>query len=327
MVEQIRSFRDRTPQINENNFEEIALEIFRFQAAMNPVYAEYLRNIGKVPGAVTSFSAIPFLPIRFFRSHVVCTGSWTPAAVFRSSGTTGMTTSAHSIDDLSFYHAHARRIFEGHFGPLEGMNLVAVLPSYTERGDSSLVSMVDSFIQRSGSSLSGFFRPDPERITAQLDRARATGRPTVLIGVTFALLDLIAAGVDLAGITVIETGGMKGRRQEIIREELHDHLRQAQPARICSEYGMTELLSQAYALDGPVFRAPSAMRVMFREVNDPFSKLMMEGQGILMVADLANIHSCCFIETQDLGRGNYRGFEVLGRLDHSDIRGCSLLTT
>ena len=326
MVEQIRSFRDRVLQINENNFEEIALDIFRFQALGNPVYAEYLRNIGIDAGSVKAFSGIPFMPIRFFRSHRVQAGSWKPEAIFRSSGTTGMVTSSHEVDDLSFYQAHSRKIFEELFGPLQGTNLIAVLPSYTERNDSSLVAMVDWFVRCTRSSLSGFFKPDLELVSTQLDKARFSGRPTVLIGVTFALLDLVAAGVDLSGVTIIETGGMKGRRKEIIREELHALLHEARPARICSEYGMTELLSQAYALDGPVFRTPSAMRVMFREVNDPFSPPVKQGQGILMVADLANVHSCCFLETQDLGKGNESGFEVLGRVDHSDIRGCSLLT-
>lgn len=326
MVEQIRSYRDLVLQINENSFDGIALELFRFQARFNPVYAGYLNALGISPASVKEVSHIPFLPIRFFRNHQVCTGEWSPAVAFHSSGTTGMVTSTHLVDDLHYYHEHARRIFEHHIGPLAGANLIAVLPSYVERNDSSLVSMVDRFVQWTGSSFSGFFKPDPMIISARLREARETGRPTYLFGVTFALLDLVAAGIDLSGVTVIETGGMKGRRKEIIRAELHHLLDAAHPASICSEYGMTELLSQAYAVDGTHFKVPASMRVMFREVNDPFSAPSLAGQGILMVADLANVHSCCFIETQDLGRGNEAGFEVLGRVDHSDIRGCSLLT-
>lgn len=326
MVEQIRHFRDRVLQINENSFDGIALELFRFQARFNPVYAGYLGNLGVSPDSVLEASRIPFLPIRFFRNHPVCTGEWMPAAEFHSSGTTGMVTSTHLVDDLDYYHGHARRIFEREVGPLSGANLIAVLPSYVERNDSSLVSMVDQFVKWTGSSLSGFFKPDPTVVSDRISEALATGRPTILFGVTFALLDLVAAGIDFSGVTVIETGGMKGRRKEIVREELHQLLRSANPRRICSEYGMTELLSQAYAVDGTRFKTPPSMRVMFREVNDPFSPPSLTGQGILMVIDLANVHSCCFIETQDLGRGNEAGFEVLGRVDHSDIRGCSLLS-
>ncbi|MFM8347287.1 MAG: acyl transferase, partial [Bacteroidota bacterium] len=297
MVEQIRYFRDQVLQINENSFDGIALELFRFQARFNPVYAGYLSNLGVSPESVREVTRIPFLPIRFFRNLQVTTGEWRPAAAFHSSRTTGMVTSTHLVDDLSFYHDHARRIFEHQVGPLSGANLIAVLPSYVERNDSSLVSMVDQFVRWTGSALSGFFKPDPAIVSIRIREALATGRPTILFGVTFALLDLVSAGIDLSGVTVIETGGMKGRRKEIVREDLHNILRSARPDRICSEYGMTELLSQAYAVDGRNFTAPPSMRVMFREVNDPFSVPSPTGQGILMVADLANVHSCCFIET------------------------------
>ena len=326
MLGRVRYFREQILQINENNFDEIAMGIFRYQAEANPVYAAYLRNIGVAPADVTTFSGIPFLPIRFFRSHTVKTGAWNAATVFRSSGTTGMVTSVHQVDDEDFYRQHARSIFQQFFGPVSGMNIIAVLPSYTERNDSSLVHMVDWLVQCSGSPVSGFFPPDPGVVADQLSRARASGAPTVIVGVTFALLDLVASGIDFSGVTVLETGGMKGRRKEIIRDELHELLQKAGPSRICSEYGMTELLSQAYALDGNLFRTPPSMRVMFREVNDPFAVPAIEAQGILLVADLANVHSCCFIETQDLGRGEKGGFEVLGRVDHSDVRGCSLLS-
>ena len=326
MLERIRFFREQVLQINENNFDEIALGIFRYQAAENPVYAGYLKQLGIAPESVSGFEQIPFLPIRFFRSHQVRTGKWHAETVFRSSGTTGAVTSVHQVDDADYYRRHSLSIFNRFFGLVEDINLIAVLPSYTERGDSSLVHMVDWLVRCSGSPVSGFFPPDPQVVSGQLERARSSGRPTVVIGVTFALLDLAAAGIDFSGVTIIETGGMKGRRKEIIREELHELLQAGHPSRICSEYGMTELLSQAYAMDGRLFRTPPSMRVMFREINDPFSGSADRGQGIILVADLANVHSCCFIETQDLGKGENGGFEVLGRVDHSDVRGCSLLS-
>ena len=208
---------------------------------------------------------------------------------------------------------------------LSGAHLIAVLPGYTERPDSSLVAMVDHFIKLTGSPHSGFCLHDRDALRRRLASAREAGGQVLLWGVTFALLDLIENGVDLSGVLVMETGGMKGRRKEIIRAELHELLMNAGPAGVCSEYGMTELLSQAYSINGSVFHPPPSMRVVFREANDPFR--WTDGHGVINVIDLANIHSCCFIETEDLGRAVDGGFEVLGRLDQSDLRGCNLMVS
>ncbi len=231
--------------------------------------------------------------------------------------------SEHGLDDVSFYHKHAAQIFESMVMPLSGAHVLAVLPGYDDRPDSSLISMVAHFMKLSGSPWSGFCLNNRVELSRRLDLSRKDGKPVILFGVTFALLDLVESGMDLSGVLVIETGGMKGRRKEIIRDELHEQLRQARPAGILSEYGMTELLSQAYSRDGGPFVAPHCLKIMIREVNDRLTPAT--GAGVVHVIDLANIHSCCFIETEDIGRIVPGGFQVLGRLDHSDLRGCNLL--
>lgn len=324
-MEEIQKFRERILQINENNFDPIALELFKFQALRNPVYREYLSHINADPDAIHDISEIPFLPIRFFKSHMVKTGNWSEEKIFHSSGTTLTGNSAHHVDDLRFYTAHARRYFEQVFGPLKNSNFLAVLPSYQERDDSSLVFMADDFIRHSDSDLSGFYLNDLNQLAQILAVCRSQQKPAFLLGVTFALLDLIQEGIDLSGVIIIETGGMKGRRKEIIRSELHEILMRGNPRSICSEYGMTELLSQAYATGNEWFRPAPAMKVLVKEINDPFQIARPGAAGILNVIDLANVHSCAFIETQDLARKQGNLFEVLGRVDNSDLRGCNLL--
>lgn len=325
-LDKIRFFRDQCLQINENNFDEIALEIFRFQASENPVYRTWMGHLGLNSGTVTSLDEIPFLPIRFFKTHQVSTGSWPIQKIFRSSGTTGMQTSSHAVDNIDFYHRHALNDFRRLLMDPSDVHFIAVLPSYTERSDSSLVSMAECLIQASGSKRSGFYSPNVKTLTPILDGCRSTGKPVILLGVTFALLQFAREGLDLGGVHVIETGGMKGRGRELTREELHLALRPLNPIAIWSEYGMTELLSQAYSMNGAPFKPSNHMRVLTREINDPYQSTEYGKTGILKIIDLANVHSCSFIETQDLGKLHADGcFEVIGRQDFSDVRGCNLL--
>lgn len=310
---------------NDSAFDEIALNLFRFQAEHNPIYKQYLTYIGVVPEDVTSLLKIPCLPIALFRSHDIKTGEWEPEVTYLSSGTTALASSRHMLPSKAFYLQHSQRIFEELFGPLKQFHVLFLLPSYLERTGSSLVDMAQHFISESHSPLSGFFLRDLDRL-ADVLRANHDGRKVLLLGVSFALLDLAEQyELDLSRCIVMETGGMKGRRPEITREELHAILKSRfRVQEIHSEYGMTELTSQAYSRGNGLFYCPSSMRVMLRELNDPFSSLAAGGQ--INVIDLANAHSCSFIETQDLGRMHNGGhFEVLGRIDASDARGCNLL--
>ena len=325
-MDKIRFFRDQCLQINENNFDEIALEIFRYQASENPLYRAWLDRLGSDLGRIKSLEEIPFLPIRFFKSQLVLTGSVSVEKIFRSSGTTGAQTSSHAVDSIDFYHEHALSEFRLQLMDPAGVHFLAVLPSYTERADSSLISMAECLIRTSGSKFSGFYSPHVKSLMPVLKDCRATGKPVILLGVTFALLQFAREGLDLSGVNIIETGGMKGRGRELTREELHQILKPLNPRSIWSEYGMTELLSQAYSLDGAPFKPSKSMKVLIREINDPFQASEQGKTGILKIIDLANVHSCCFIETQDLGKLHPDGrFEVIGRQDFSDVRGCNLL--
>ncbi len=312
---------------NDAAFSEIALRLFRFQAEHNPVYRKYLAYIGVSPGQVTDVRQAPFLPVSLFKTQQIRTGDWVPERIFTSSGTTGQATSRHAIPSQVHYLRHSQRVFESFYGPLSDFHVLCLLPSYLERTGSSLVAMADHFIRESGSSVSGFFLQDTSKLAAKLESLRGGSRKVLLLGVTFALLDLAEDfPMDLSHCVVMETGGMKGRRPEITRGELHDILKKAFSLGVIhSEYGMTELLSQAYSAGDGVFRCPPSLRVVIKEVNDPFSSKNITS-GLINVVDLANAHSCAFIETQDLGRGLEGGhFEVLGRIDASDARGCNLL--
>lgn len=306
----------------------LALSIFRWQAVHNPVYQQYVAARAVDPSQVTSLEQIPFLPISFFKQHVVKTGDWEAERWFESSGTTGSATSRHGLQDGAFYTQAAQRSFEQLYGPLSGYRVLALLPGYLERGNSSLVYMAQHFIAQSGSADSGFFLNDTDRLASLVARP-TPGLKTLLLGVSFALLDFAESHgpFDQEELIVMETGGMKGRRKEMIREELHAALRQGLGVpEVHSEYGMTELMSQAYAKGGSIFTPPAWMHVLFRDPYDPYSYLDPGKTGGINVIDLANLHSCAFIETGDLGRAVEKGqFEVLGRFDHADIRGCNLL--
>lgn len=325
-MDQISLIKSRLAQINENNFEEIALEIFKLQSRENEIYARFLKLSGSDPDKVTGLTDIPFLPIRFFKTHEVKTGKWTAQKIFRSSGTTSANYSWHHIRDLDFYLQHSEQCYLDRFGELKNTHLLALLPSYIERDDSSLVAMVNHFIKRTGSSFSGFYLGDLNVLKSTLKKALDTGNSVTVIGVTFALLDLVDSGLELSGVRLMETGGMKGRRREMIREELHLHLKKLNPTEIVSEYGMTELLSQAYTVSDCVFSPSRLMKILIRDVSDPLQAVTFGSSGIINIIDLANIDTCSFIETQDLGRLSVNGFEILGRVDFSDVRGCSLLT-
>ncbi|MBF9222371.1 long-chain-fatty-acid--protein ligase [Hymenobacter ruricola] len=323
-------FLRRLPTLNEDEFEAAALALFRHQAAHCPPYAEYLQQLGRRPAAVARLADILFLPIEFFKTHEVRTepNGWAPQELFLSSGTTLQQRSRHLVRDPALYRENAARIFEQYYGPLPGWIFLALLPSYLEQGNSSLVAMVDHFARQSGQAQPAFFLHDHAALRAALAAAKQVpNRRVMLLGVSYALLDFAAeAGPapELQGLTVLETGGMKGRRREMIREELHTELQQAfGPAGIHSEYGMTELLSQAYSLGDGRFHCPAPLRVLLRDPSDPFS-IGDRKDGAINVIDLANIDSCAFIETKDLARMHEEGgFEVLGRMDNSDVRGCN----
>lgn len=333
---------------NPHTFEELALEVFRFQAVANPVYSEYLGFLKVNPSKVDRLDKIPFLPIQFFKHHQVISDNAPVQMVFESSGTTGQITSRHYVSDLPFYEHISQKIFERFYGPLTDYHILALLPSYLERNNSSLVYMVQSFIYRSFSRESGFYLNNMDELLQklqQLSENTFTHRKVLLMGVTFALLDL-AENKDLPDyvmnlkdrLIVMETGGMKGRRKEMLREEVHSILKNRLPVdAIHSEYGMTELLSQGYSKGEGVFELPETMKILLREINDPFKSISTQintgiikektVRGGINVVDLANIDSCSFIETQDLGayQPENQKFSVIGRFDNSDVRGCNLL--
>ena len=306
---------------------DLALEVFRFQYRGNPVYKAYLDALGILPEFVRSVEQVPFLPIRFFKSHRVTTGDFREALKFESSGTTGTTPSMHFIRDAGLYKVSFLTGFEQQYGPVGKLAILGLLPSYLERQHSSLVYMVDELIRLSGHPASGFYLYDHKRLYATLLELEADKQPYILIGVSFALLDFaIEFPFPMKRGIVIETGGMKGRKEERTREEIHNSLKNAwQLPHIHAEYGMTELLSQAYSKGNGIFSCPARMRVLVRDEDDPFV-VKNEGRGILNIIDLANLYSCSFIETEDLGLLHSNAtFEVLGRVDTSEARGCSML--
>jgi len=326
-LDTFKSFRDTLYSVNEVNFEDIALRLFRFQAKNNPVYNRYLQYLKCPVEEITSIHKIPFLPIGFFKTHEVKTGEWLPHVEFTSSGTTGIATSRHAINDLSFYLNLSENIFNQFYGPASQYHFLALLPSYLERTGSSLIAMMDYLIKQSKSPHSGFYLHNHADLVNKLNSLKNTDRKIVLWGVSFALLDLAEAfELDLHNCIVLETGGMKGRRKEWIRDELHLFLtKRFNIQAIHSEYGMTELMSQAYSKGEGYYLCPPWMKVLVRDINDPFLIVNSKVGGINVI-DLANFDSCAFIETQDLGRiGQNGSFEILGRIDNSDVRGCNLL--
>lgn len=324
-----KSFESILYDSNGQSFSDIALALFRFQAAHNKIYNQYIKNLSVKPETIDSVDNIPFLPISFFKGNVIRTGEWKPVRSFTSSGTTDSIVSTHDICDVNMYLENAKRCFERFFGDISGYHILALLPSYLERMDSSLVTMIDHLIKCTRSPYSGFYLHDKEKLVRDIEKLGGGGEKKIILwGVSFALMDLAEVyKPDLSHCVVIETGGMKGRRKEITRQELHAILTKGlNTATVYSEYGMTELLSQAYTKGGERFYCPFTLQVLAREVTDPFEKGIIAETGGLNVIDLANIHSVAFIETEDLGKVYPDGsFEVLGRMDNSDVRGCNLL--
>ncbi len=313
---------------NQKTFEKAALKIFRHQHAHNKVYRAFCDLLAVNPQEVKQLESIPFLPISFFKSHSVLSDASPVVETFTSSGTTGAATSKHLVTDILLYETSFRRAFSSSYGNIEDMTILALLPSYLERNGSSLIYMVTDLIQASNKPHSGFYLNDYDALAQTLLQLDQEGENVLLIGVTYALLDLIEKHqFRLKNTIIMETGGMKGKRREMIREELHQELCNGfGVAQIHSEYGMTELLSQAYSFGEGIFECPSWMQVLIRDTEDPFCYLNNGKTGGINVIDLANYNSCSFIATQDLGKKNPNGsFEVLGRFDHSDIRGCNLM--
>ena len=309
-------------------FDQIAMYRYRDQYAHVAVYQEFCDHLGRTPERVLAVSQIPYLPISFFKTHQVLRAGADTSHYFTSSATTGMVPSKHYVPRLDVYEKSFRQGWELFYGPVENYCVLALLPSYLERTGSSLVYMAQDMIQRSGHPKSGFYLDQFKELSETLLALEASQTPTLLLGVTFALLDFSAQyPMALKHTIVMETGGMKGRGREMIREEVHQKLSEAWGgAAIHSEYGMTELLSQAYSLGGGVFSCPPWMRVNIRDTEDPLTRLPEGQSGGIDIIDFANVDSCSFISTQDLGRATGPGqFKVLGRFDHAEIRGCNLL--
>lgn len=330
--ENSRLIFQKIKEIERHDFESVALEVFRFQAEHCAVYRQYISILNIDIQSVRSVFQIPFLPIQFFKNHTVKTGGWSEETIYTSSGTTSSTTSRHYVKDLNFYLENTVKGFEPFYGHPSDWLILALLPSYLERSGSSLVSMAEHFIRLSKYAESGFFLKNTEELLKVLGQIKSgktkDKKKVLLLGVSFALLDLAEVNdVDMEGVVVMETGGMKGRRKEMTRQELHGELtRGLGVSAIHSEYGMTELFSQAYSLGDGKFHVSPTMKVLSREVTDPLSPQAFGKTGVLNIIDLANFYTCSFIATDDLGRVEEDGtFEVLGRLDHSDIRGCNLL--
>ena len=313
----------------EVEFNQAALSVFQYQAKNCSIYRQYLTHLNVDPLEIEHYLAIPFLPIAFFKSHAITASSRPVEITFSSSGTTGQITSQHLVQDLSVYEDSYNKAFELFYGKAEEYCILALLPSYLERNGSSLIYMVDDLLKQSTHPLSGYFLHNHQELFETLTRLKASGQKTILIGVTYALLDFIEQfQIDFPELIVMETGGMKGKRKEMVRNELHQLLCTAFGVKsIHSEYGMTELLSQGYSKGEGVFEAPSWMKILLRDTSDPLSlNSKAQTTGGVNVIDLANINSCSFIATQDLGKiYDDQKFEIIGRFDNADIRGCNLL--
>ncbi len=317
------------------DFNNLAIELFQFQYQENPIYRQYCDSLKVDAHTVDSFEKIPYLPISFFKTHTVKTTEFEAETVFESSGTTGSINSKHFVKDLTLYKESFNTCFEKFYGLPKYKCILGLLPSYLERKSSSLVFMTEELIRESGNSLSGFYLTDHEKLHRTLMHNELLKSSTLLIGVTYALLDFAEKfPMQLRHTIVMETGGMKGRRAEMTRKQVHEQL-QAQLGidLVHSEYGMTEMLSQAYSKGDGIFHCPGWMKVLLRDEDDPFHVMgavkadSRSLTGVINIIDLANIYSCSFIATDDIGRLHANeSFEVMGRMDNSDIRGCSLLT-
>jgi phenylacetate-coenzyme A ligase PaaK-like adenylate-forming protein len=320
--------RKKLFRMSPNEFEKVAIEVFRFQYAHSYIYNQWCRQLGVRLSAVKKLDDIPFLPVEFFRNHKITSTQHEAQVVFTSSGTTSSMTSKHFVADVSLYEESYLSAFRRFYGEPEKYVILALLPSYLERSGSSLVYMAEGLIKKSGHPESGFYLHDFERLRNSLELLKQKKTPTLLIGVTYALLDMADAfPIDFPQLIVMETGGTKGRRKEMVRSEVHQKLMQGFGVEVIhSEYGMTELLSQAYSLGWGMFECPPWMRVLIRDMNDPFAYVDSGRSGGINIIDLANLYSCSFLAVQDIGRLSDDGrFEVLGRFDNSQLRGCNLM--
>lgn len=327
-------FKNRLFAASAANFNELAVELFNYQYQSNGVYRQYCDALKINTDAVDSLQKIPFLPISFFKTHKVTSGEFEGGSIFESSGTTGSVNSKHYVKDLDLYRESFTTCFEKFYGPPRDKCILGLLPSYLERKNSSLVMMVESLIAAGENPLSGFYLYDHEKLHRTLMHNELLKISTLLIGVTYALLDFAEKyPMQLRHTIVMETGGMKGRREEMTRQEVHAQLMESLGLSLVhSEYGMTELLSQAYSKGDGIFHCPGWMKVVLRDEDDPFQVSIAPGidsrsiTGVINIIDLANVYSCAFIATDDIGRLHANeSFEVLGRIDSSDIRGCSLM--
>ncbi|MCF6365910.1 MAG: acyltransferase [Bacteroidales bacterium] len=313
---------------NEEQFNAAALEVFEYQLGADGVYRSYIKKLNINISQIKHYKDIPFLPIDFFKTHKIISSEREIQTTFRSSGTTGMSTSEHHIPDLKIYEESFIKTFELFYGNPEQYTFLALLPSYSERNDSSLIYMVEKLMQISNKKGNEYYLYNHEELFEKLSELENRKQKTILFGVSFALLDFFEKfKISLKNTTIIETGGMKGRKKEIVREELHRIIKNATGLKqIHSEYGMTELLSQAYAKQENKYITPPWMKILIRDTNDPFDLLPQGKSGGINIIDLANIYSCSFIETKDLGKIHKdNSFEVLGRFDNSDVRGCNLM--
>lgn len=323
-----KSYDDIFSIKSETDFSEAALKTFKVQALKVPVYKDFLEYLRIDPDKVKSIHEIPFLPVELFKYHTILHGDHTAGTRFLSSGTAGSISSQHFVADEILYQKSILNAFTLFYGSPQDFCFLALLPSYLERSGSSLVYMADFLIRESGHPQSGFYLYNYESLIQTIDSLKHTNQKTVLLGVSFALLELAEKySPDLSGAIVMETGGMKGRRKELIREELHDILKEKfHVSTVHSEYGMTELLSQAYSYSEGLFHSPPWMKILIRDPYDPMNYLKEGLSGAVNIIDLANRYSCSFIATSDLGRiTRGKGFEILGRMDSSDLRGCNLL--
>ena len=312
---------------NSIDFETVALQVFKYQYEHVAVYRDFCKFLNKTPYTVTSLDSIPFLPIEFFKSHKILSSEREEKVIFTSSGTTGSVTSKHYVPNITLYEKSFITTFQLFYGSPAQWTILALLPSYLERKDSSLIYMVQSLINTSKNTNSGFYLNDLDALIQKIIEQEANAKKTLLIGVSYALLDLIEKHTfKLQHTTIMETGGMKGKRKELIKKALHEKLKNGfGVSQIHSEYGMTELLSQAYSTGDGLFQTPPWMKIRTRDTEDALS-WVIEKTGGINVIDLANLYSCSFIATQDLGKLHRNGnFEILGRFDASDIRGCNLM--
>lgn len=312
---------------NKKQFESIAISLFQYQVTNNLIYKEFVNLLGINPIKIDKIKDIPFLPISFFKTHQVKTLNFIPETSFLSSATTGKKQSEHFVKNIKTYEDSFLNGFQNVYGAINKLKIFGLLPAYLEREGSSLVYMVNKMIEKSPFKESGFFLNDFEDLREKITQSEKENQPYLLIGVSFALLDFAEKHkLNLKNAIIMETGGMKGRRKEITRVELHNTLKFAYGVQqIHSEYGMTELLSQVYAKENGIFKTPPWVKVFVRETNDPLSTLQY-GRGGLNIIDLANKDSCAFIATEDLGNLYPSGdFEVLGRFDNAEVRGCNLM--